>query len=376
MESGKTKRRRALEVAPAKAICAAALLVALAGSLAAAEATPPAAANGWQELIRSIKQLEKVLGFRRTKSFAHYSHKTAVSFRCYYTGKLELPASYEGLHLKAGTQEGCRIDPRRYEVFFYPVEAAPNGKSPVTASLAHESMERFLVVVPHEDFHANREFRQLPATLTEAASTLAGFLTASEVARQKWGADSEVYRNLAREPELFLRKAEIVNRYHAQLSKLYAAERSGELALPEVLARKDKLFQEMQQACKGISPDPRSFNKCLAANNNAGLAFDMTYTKYYPLMYDLFMAYRPNLKATIDALKQALSTRSESEVLQRLRNLAPHFVSSITYSGPPHPVPQRGTTLGPSVDGQRGQEVRGSAEPQFEYVTVITKCCT
>jgi hypothetical protein len=109
----------------------------------------------------------------------------------------------------------------------------------------------------------------------------------------------------------------------------------------------------MQQACKGISPDPRSFNKCLAANNNAGLAFDMTYTKYYPLMYDLFMAYRPDLKATIDALKQALNTRSESEALRRLRNLAPHFVSSITYSGPPHPVPQRGTTLCPSLDGQR-----------------------
>ena len=125
-----------------------------------------------------------------------------------------------------------------------------------------------------------------------------------------------------------------MNRYHAQLSKLYAAGRSGELAQPEVLARKDKLFQEMQQACKGVSPDPRSFNKCLAANNNAGLAFDMTYTKYYPLMYDLFMAYRPDLKATIDALKQALNTRSESEALRRLRDLAPHFVSSITKARP------------------------------------------
>jgi hypothetical protein len=119
-----------------------------------------------------------------------------------------------------------------------------------------------------------------------------------------------------------------VNRYHAQLSQVYAAGRSGELAQPEVLARKEKLFQEMQQACKGISPDPRSFNKCLPANNNAGLAFDMTYTKYYPLMYDLFRAYRPDLKATLDALKQALNTRSEPEALQRLRALASRSVSS------------------------------------------------
>ena len=68
---------------------------------------------------------------------------------------------------------------------------------------------------------------KLPATITEPAATLVGLLTASELAREKFGADSEVYRNLSIEPELFLRKAELVARYHAKLSKLYAAVRVG-----------------------------------------------------------------------------------------------------------------------------------------------------
>ena len=91
-------------------------------------------------------------------------------------------------------------------------------------------MERQLVVVPHEDFHQSPEARRAPPPLDEASATLVGFLTAAEYARRRYGAESEVYRNLAREPELFARKAEIVNRYHARLSRLYAETRAGRVA--------------------------------------------------------------------------------------------------------------------------------------------------
>jgi hypothetical protein len=274
-----------------------------------------------EDLIVRIKHLEKVLGFRHTKNFSHASNKPMAAYRCYYTGKLELPESYEALRLKAGTKDGCSLDPEKNDVFFYPVEAVPFRKTPVTASLARESTERFLVVIPHEDYHESRELRRLPATLTEAASTLMGFLTAREVARAKFGAESEVYRNLSREPELFLRKAEIVNRYHARLSDLYAEVRAGALAPSEALAQKENLFRGAQQACQAIVADPKSFNKCLAANNNAGLAFDRTYTRYYPLMYDLYKAYQEDLRATNEALKQALNARSEAAAVQHLQEI-------------------------------------------------------
>ena len=76
---------------------------------------------------------------------------------CYLTGKLELPDSYRELHLAQGSDTGCAVDERKYDVFFYPAEAVASGASPVTPALADASLERVLVVVPHEDFHGQTE---------------------------------------------------------------------------------------------------------------------------------------------------------------------------------------------------------------------------
>ena len=227
----------------------------------------------------------------------------------------------KGCNCGRGLKPAVPLMPRNTMSSSIPWTPTPAVRTPVTASLAHESVERFLVVVPHEDFHANKELRKLPATLGEAASTLIGFLTASEVARQEFGEPSEVYRNLLREPELFSRKAEIVNRYHARLSQLYAAARAGEISEHDALAQKQQVFEEIQQACKAISPAPKSFNPCPAANNNAGLAFDATYTKYYPLMYSLYRVEGRALKPTLDALQRALNAQTESEALRNLQDL-------------------------------------------------------
>jgi hypothetical protein len=64
---------------------------------------------------------------------------------------------------------------------------------------------------------------------------------------------------------------------------------------------------------------PKSFNRCPAANNNAGLAFDETYTKYYSMMYQLYEKEERQLKPTVDALQRALNAKSDEEALQNLR---------------------------------------------------------
>jgi hypothetical protein len=296
------------------------VLVAILASPAAPTDTPqnPSTVDR-KDLISAVKSLEKKLGFRRTKNFHRESAESAVAYRCYCTGKLELPDSYASLKLVPGTKAGCTVNTQKYDVFFYPLDANASGKTPVSASLAHESVERFLVVVPHEDFHAHKELRKLPATWGEASATLVGFLTAQEVARQEFGENSEVYRNLQREPELFARKAEIVNRYYAQLRQLYAAARAGQISQREALAQKQQAFEEIQRECTAINPDPKSFKRCLAANNNAGLAFDETYTKYYPMMYQLYLAEGRELQPTVDELQRAMNAKTEAEALQNLK---------------------------------------------------------
>jgi hypothetical protein len=277
-----------------------------------------------QELIGAVKSLEKRLGFRRTHNFSRHSSQVAAEYRCYYTGKLELPESYEGLVLAQGTHKGCPVDPDKYDVFFYPLEAMADGKTPLTTSLENASTERLLVVVPHEDFHESKELQKLPASLSEAASTLIGFLTASQLGREKFGPGSEVYSRLAKEPDLFLQKAEIINRYHAKVSGLYADVRSGSATREGATEQKGQLFGEMKLACNAIDPNPRSFNKCPAVNNNAGLAFDATYTKYYPLIYSFYKSCQArgwDLKTTVGALKQALATDSAAGAIQHVQDL-------------------------------------------------------
>lgn len=272
-----------------------------------------------KDLVTAVKNLEKRLGFRRTHNFREESAQAAVAYRCYYTGKLELPESYSGLKLAAGTKDGCKLDTQKFDVFFYPMDANASGKTPLSATLAHEPTERLLVVVPHEDFHANKELRKLPETLAEASATLAGFLTAAEVARQQLGENSEVYQNLKREPELFARKAELVNQFHGGLSQLYTSVRSGQISERTALEQKRQAFDELRQACSAIVPAPKSFNRCPAAINNAGLAFDETYTKYYPLVYRLYLREGRELKPTLNALQRALNVKTEAEAIENLQ---------------------------------------------------------
>ena len=254
-----------------------------------------------------MKAFEQTLGVQATKNFLRYSDGQRGVYRCYFTGTLELPGSYGGLHLASGNASGCSVDEEKYDVFFYPAEAVASGASPVTPALADAPLERILVVVPHEDFHGQAEARGSPPELAEAAATLIGFLTASEFAKEKYGAASQTFQRLNREAALFLQKAKVVNRYHDKVSALYSSFRSRAITRQAALVRKQELFAGLRQECLAIVPDPVSFNKCPAVLNNAGLAFDRTYTREYPAMFDLYQRLGEDTKATIQNLRRLLA---------------------------------------------------------------------
>ena len=85
------------------------------------------------ELVSEMKELQESLGFPRTGNFKKHSESVKAYYRCYYTGKLELPTGYDQLELRQGEGE-CTLDPAKYDIFFYPIEAVASGKAPVTSS--------------------------------------------------------------------------------------------------------------------------------------------------------------------------------------------------------------------------------------------------
>ncbi|MEX2261256.1 MAG: aminopeptidase [Bryobacteraceae bacterium] len=269
-------------------------------------ALPLAGAEQAKDTVEALKKFQESLGLKRTGNFRHVTDQAAAAYRCYYTGKLELPPSYDELRFENGSAKGCKLDSGKYDVFFYPMEAVASGSTPLTASLAESSTERLLVVATHEDFHQYQEDAKLPSAATEAASTLLGFVTATEFAQTRFGEKSDTYKRLAGDADLFLQKALIVNAHRDRIASLYESFRLGRISRESALLRKAQLFRDLETECSGIPGSPASFNKCPAAFNNAGLAFDFTYTKHYPLLHRLFVRRRRDLRSTLSTVQEIL----------------------------------------------------------------------
>ena len=267
----------------------------------------PAKVTAATELIGDLKDFAEALGGHPTENFLTYSSRAVADNRCYFTGKLQLPEFYSTLRMVREEEARCTSRASEYDVFFYPVQAVASGDETITVALAEAPTERILVVVPHEDFHNQPEAKKAPTEVAEAAATLVGFLTASAFAKERLGPESMAFRLLDRDAELFLRKSLVVNQYYEKVSALYEALRSGSLTREQTLERKAELFAELQRSCSEITPDPVSFNKCPAAMNNAGLAFDRTYTRNYPMIHELYKLLGGDTAALVSTLRRLLT---------------------------------------------------------------------
>jgi hypothetical protein len=304
-----TLRTRAARVTPVAAL---ALLVTACG---AGRAAPESPTSPREAVIADLQAFQETLGVARTGNFQRFDGTRPAVYRCYYTGLLELPASYTALRLVSPDEPTCPSDAVEFDVFFYAIEAVASGDSPISPTLVEAPIERTLVVVPHEDFHNQPETEQAPLELAEGAATLVGFLAARDYARSRYGTDSETFQRLDREAERYLAKATLINESYAELAGIYAAFAAGALSRDEALARKAAYFAALGEACRAVEPAV-SFNTCPAALNNAGLAFDRTYTQFYPAWLDLHDTLDSGTAATVAAFKAILAAapRTESEL--------------------------------------------------------------
>lgn len=207
------------------------------------------------------------------------------------------------MKIAKGKKEGCGMDESMWDVFFYPSQAFTGGLG-LQKSLTKESLERFIMVIFHEDYH--EEVPPTPPDVNESATTMMGLAAAIDFARATYGEDSPIYKNLLLEPKLHLQKSLIVNRYYDEIKALYTKFHRGEVSKAFVLWEKKRLFDALEKECNAIRPWPKTISPRLTALNNAGLGFDITYTRHFPRMYDMWMRSGKDAKALFEEFKRNL----------------------------------------------------------------------
>ncbi|MCC6263905.1 MAG: aminopeptidase [Bryobacterales bacterium] len=254
-----------------------------------------------QRQIARLQEFSQEKGMPRTGNFRHADARKAAYYLCYSSGKWELPEDYNHLRYKESDERGCGIDETKFDVYFHRVEAVAMVNTPVTQSLEEASDERALMVAAHEEVHEDPQLQRFPREVAESATTLLGILTAAEFAMRD--GDVATATHLSEDARTFDRKAKAVNALHARLRALYAEHRSGKRSRAETADEKARLFAEHAAACKTFG-NAHSINPCVPAFNNAGLAFDHTYTRMYPLLYALFEANHSNLDLFLKTLRE------------------------------------------------------------------------
>lgn len=286
------------------------LLVLLLIAAACARRDAAAPPTERQQRIARLQDFSQEKGFPRTGNFRRGAPGKEAYFLCYFTRPFELPESYDKLGYRESNASGCRLDASRFDIYFHKVEAVAFENTPVTASLEAATEERALMVAAHEEVHEDPQLEKLPHPVAEAASTLLGMLTAAEFARRE--GDTITATRLSGDAVLYQKKAEAVNALHGELRQAYARHRSGKLTRQETTALKEKLFARAAAECATFGTG-HSINPCLPVHNNAGLAFDHSYTRWYPPLYRLYQASGADLDRFLAELR-ALGTASRRDL--------------------------------------------------------------
>jgi len=273
-----------------------AVLVALVPVLTGCVSNPQLTSKQRLALIEEIKAFELKLGFTETDNFKEYAGDLESYPYYFYTSATELPYSLDDPALKNGQGKpgDAGLDPERYDIFFYEIPSIAGVKTPVTKLLLREPLHRFIFIIFHEDWH---EQIDLPLGIEESSGEVIGYAAAMLFVGERFGRDSLVYKDLQGELERKVKTSHIFLSYYDELTSLYSAFHRGAISEAETLTQKKRLLEAMSAAF--ISAARIKFDQL----NNAFIAFQMTYTRHLPLMYEVFLATGEDVYQTVAIFK-------------------------------------------------------------------------
>ncbi len=304
-------------------LCPLALLVAVTGCrVAAPETELTAEQRSRLELVPEIKAFESRLGFEPTENFKTYSLDLESYRYWFYTPKTELPYSLDDSRLQwlTGEPENVSLDFERYDVFSYSIEALAGIETPLTRSLLEAPLARFILLIFHEDWH---EQIDLPLGIEEPSAEVVSYIAALSFTAEKFGPDSKVHRTLRNELGNKLEASHVYRRYYEQLDALYAELDSGAVSRPEALRAKAQLIASLGDDLEDIwGGRPNQLN-------NSYLAFQMTYFRHLPRLYEVFWQTERDLAETMSLFRSMPGQGVEYDSLEEVIRIEKRALDSL-----------------------------------------------
>ena len=240
----------------------------------------------WNALLSEIRAFERRLGFRETKNFKQvYAEKSGYTI-CGYAPRLRLPHSYEDPLIRWSNvthEPGCRDGAANNDFYFAQIEAVGEIGVGLTPGMLEGKLDRFLYLVIHEDCHDQFDF---PFGFEEALCNLIGYKGMAEFAAQKYGAHSREGRAVRGYVETQAHLTRAVVSHYGDVARLYERHARGEITAEGAMNARVRLLAGAE----------RTLGWQKNTMNNVGLANEMTYSRHYPMLDDVFEALGGDLE--------------------------------------------------------------------------------
>jgi len=265
-------------------------------------------------------------------NFIVYDTNFETNHVIYYTLKLRLPKHYFNMHgasfntEKEALKRKKELEDQGFDVFYRVMEASSN--SPVISKATLESkLQRRIETVLHENMHdyieeaMNEEF--FPIDFNEAFACIVGDYGSLEYMAEKYGKESDEYKNTSETLSKNLKHAGLIIEYYNKLSAVLSSDISDEAKLAE----KEKLMDELAEKRSGL------LGKKAEKLNNPGLTAHMTYSRYVPLVqqaYEKAGSVKELLKVTKDmaSVLRAKPWAGEKDLEGQILNYLENYLSS------------------------------------------------
>ena len=268
----------------------------------------PDVSSEWRALITDLRAFERAIGFIETKNFLTLTGEREAFPFCGQAPRHVLPYSYEDPAIRwedTLTETQCHAASTEMDVFFGTVEAMGEIGTPVTPSMLHGKLDRFVYLVIHEDCHDQFD---LPYGIEEALCNVIAYNAMDRFSSVSYRWYSRENRAIKSYTGAQSSHTRATIQHYGQLDLLYARYRGAEVSTEYLLSERMRVFASAERAL-GLEK---------GTMNNVVLANFMTYSRHYPVLEKAFAVLGRDLARGVEFFRHVDRIKpSWEEVLRR-----------------------------------------------------------